>query len=225
MKEYEVEQGSDEWKALRMGRVTASEMKRIVTNTGKLSSAAHKYMGRLIAEQLFGELFGEDIEMLEHVANGKAREPEAADLYSLEQGVDLRRIGFITTDDGRWGASLDRLIVGQPGAVEIKCPAPQTHITYAIAGFGDDYMCQAQAQILIGEGTLEYVDRYSYYPKAPPVRVRTHPDATFQRTLKDALTKFSDEMDGHLLRLRREGYYESSPSIKKAVDRELGDAA
>ena len=45
-----IEQGSDQWHALRKGRITASEASKIITATGKPSSQALGYMRKLARE-------------------------------------------------------------------------------------------------------------------------------------------------------------------------------
>ena len=220
MKIIDVEQGSPEWQAARRGIPTASEFEKILTPTGKPSGQAAKYAYKLAVETLLGEVYDEqgrvvgDISNLPAIVRGKMLEPQAAADYEFELGVSTRKIGFITTDDGRAGASPDRLInTGSDlrGAVEFKCPYPHTHMAYLQEGFDSDYVVQAQGQILICE--LDFVDRVSYLPGAPTVRVRTWRDDAFCKALGDALVRFSDTLENVLRKAREAGPWTPVPYV------------
>ena len=188
-----VEQGSEAWLALRIGIPTASEFDRIITpKTGKLSAQARPYAIKLVAEAILGESLSE-IGDLKWVQRGKELEPEASQLYEFELGVTTSPVGFITSDDGRIGASPDRLVDGIPAAVELKCPAPHTQLAYVLDGFGTDYKTQVQGQMLVGD--FEWVDRYAYHPALPPMRVRTYRDEAYIKLLRDALDGFLEMRD------------------------------
>src|SRR6185312_13291104 len=120
---HDCEQGTAEWYACRIGRPTASRFDEIVTPTGKYSAQARKYAFQLIAERAL-KIPTESLDGQMWMERGKELEPQAADLYSfLNEGVELSKVGFITTDDGKIGCSPDRL-AGDCGLVEFKCPAP-----------------------------------------------------------------------------------------------------
>ena len=197
--------------ALRLGIPTASNMHKIVTPTGKLSTQARKYQYWLIAERLLGRSL-DNLDNLEWVARGKELEPKAARMYEFEQGVSTTVVGFMTTDDGRIGASPDRLVVGAPGLLEIKVPAPQNHIAYMVDGFGSDYFVQVQGQLLVADDR-EWVDRYSYSDEMPPYQERTYRDMPFVRKLGDALEEFNDQLAAMLERVRALGAFDTSRPV------------
>lgn len=201
MRVYHVPQGSPEWAALRLGRPTASEFARIVTPTGKLSEQARTYAHLLVAEELLGRSLV-SLDELEWVARGKELEPEAARLYEFEKDMDTEPIGFITTDDGRFGASPDRL-VGRDGLLEIKCPAPQTHVGYLIDGFSKKYAPQVQGQLLVSE--REWTDWMSYHPEMPSKLVRVYRDEPYIALLRQALEIFCNMKDAMLEQARSSG--------------------
>jgi len=215
---HNVPQGSDAWLALRLGIPTASNFHKIVTPTGKLSTQARGYMFTLIAERLLGYSV-EEIGNLHWIARGKELEPKAITMYEFERDVETEPVGFVTTDDGRMGCSPDRLIKNRPGALELKCPAPQTHICYMIDGFGTDYVPQVQGQMLIGE--WEWVDRYSHHPDLPPVLQRTLRDDAFIAKLRDALDAFCEQYDRTLEKVKARGYFEERAKPGDYVGREF----
>ena len=55
MKIIECEQNSPEWFAARLGKITASNMDKIITPTGQQSKQVGKYITQLIAEIITGE--------------------------------------------------------------------------------------------------------------------------------------------------------------------------
>jgi hypothetical protein len=115
-------------------------------------------------------------------------EPDAANEYSLEKGVELTEIGFITNSkyhDEYIGISPDRLTPDN-GLVEIKCPMMKTHIGYLRDGkLPNEYKWQVQGQMLISESN--YCDFVSYYPNLPLFVLRVLPDEKMQTELIERL--------------------------------------
>jgi hypothetical protein len=243
---YMVEQSSTDWLLLRLGIPTASEFKSIITPGGKVSSTARSYMARLLAERLLNRPLSAPLDTLEHIEEGKRLEPEAVRAFEDQEGFDpgQRRdtlaLGFITTADDRWGASLDRAFLG--GILEVKCPTPQVHMLYEIDGFGKEYKVQVMGQLLVamhdglsinknGFATCDGLDirvaiRWSYNPKLPPVKTATLPDWPFIAEMRKLLNEFSDELDEHERRLRASGYvFETAKAVTDAVTEAYGDGS
>ena len=216
MKIHNVAQGSAEWIELRLGRPSASQFHRIVTPAKcELSTQARGYAFLLIAEKLMHESLN-PLENLEHISRGKELEPQAVKMYEFQQEVSTEPVGLITTDDGRIGASPDRLLTGRNAALEIKCPAPQTHLQYLVDGFGAHYLPQVQGQAYVGE--FEFVDRYSFHPLMPPALVRTYRDETYIGKLAGALEQFCDELAELERIIRDKGYFPEHPRLATAID-------
>lgn len=214
MKIHDVEQNTPDWYALRMGIPTASAFEKIVTPTGQLSKQANKYAYRLIAEVLLKRPM-DSLEGLEWIERGKMLEPEAAKLYEFEQEAETAKVGFITTDDGLIGASPDRL-VGDVGLLEIKCPAPQTHIGYMIDGIDKDYKPQVQGQLMVAE--REWSDFFSYNPEMPPVRIRTPRDEDYISLLRSSLNAFNEMKAEMIERIRKQGFFAEREKITTIID-------
>lgn len=209
MKIYDCKQRSDEWYRLRLGVPTASEAKRIVTPTGRLSKQADDYLDSLLAEWAYGSPL-EDPETefrSQWMERGNYLEAQAADAYALLKDADLETVGFITNDNGLIGCSPDRLIV-DTGILEIKVPAPKTHLRYMRTGsIEQEYKPQLQMQLLITE--RHYVDVISYCPGFPSVVIRQERDDEYQAILIDALNEFVEK----LLRARQD-LWERYPQIR-----------
>lgn len=188
---HDVRQNSVEWHALRLGRPTASEFAKILSPTGKRSTQADGYMHRLLAEWVTGApLEGIETQWMER---GHDLEQQAVEGYEFFTGHETRAVGFITTDDGRIGCSPDRL-VDPAGGLELKCPAPQTHIAYLLgATVADTYKPQVQGCLLICE--REWWDVFAYHPTLPPSLIRVHRDEEYIAKLRSALDEFTDRLE------------------------------
>lgn len=211
MKFIDVPQGSVEWFQARLGKPSSSCFSKIITPTGKVSTAkgaecyegtdiprfsqtAESYAHLLLAQIITGEVL-EGFAKSYWMERGSLLEDEAAQLYEFESGYNLLPGGFILEDGERWGASPDRRIVDKSGKVigglEIKCPAPWTHVENLLKNQIDrDYIPQVQGQMLVGD--LDFVDWFSYYPGMPPAIIRTHRDEEYIKKLRSALEMFNE---------------------------------
>lgn len=206
---HDVEQNTPEWLSLRLGIPTASEFDRIVTPGGKFSKSetSRKYAMKLATEKLLNRPL-DSLEGLEWIERGKLLEPQAASAFEFIEEVELRKVGFMTSDDGRWGASPDMLIVGQNKGLEIKCPAPQTLMGYLLDGFETKYHVQRQGQMLVGD--LDAVVMYAWHPEMPPVKQEFSRDDAMQKLLKDALEQFSDMLAEIVVKAKSFGAFSSA---------------
>lgn len=216
---HNVEQGSREWLECRLGIPTASAFKKIITPTGKLSAQARQYAYLLCAERLLNGVQG-SVEGMAWMERGKELEAEAVKSYEFEQDVVTKTVGFITTDCGQIGCSPDRL-VGDDGLLEIKCPAPSTHVGYLLDGMDKDYIPQVQGQLFVTG--RKWCDWYSYNPAMPSVRVRVFPDAEYQANMAVALSDFVKMKLEFMDRLRNLGRFGASYYVSTPVDREFSE--
>lgn len=198
---HNVEQGSPEWHACRLGIPTASAFDKIITAKGESSKQADGYANELLAEIMAGESL-EGFEGTPWMNRGKELEAEAVQYYELQRDIETVKIGFVTTDDRTAGCSPDRL-VGEDGLLEMKIPKPKNHVEYLLSPKIDrDYYPQIQGQLFVTGRA--WVDIMSYHPKLPPVivRVKRDPDYLFSmaRYLSD-FTKLMQEKRNKLITL------------------------
>lgn len=223
---HDVEQNTTAWENLHLGRPTASDFSKIITPVnGDLSKQAKAFAFYKTAEAILNESLG-SISHLEWVTRGKALEPEAVQQFEFVNEVETMKVGFVTTDDGRFGCSPDRWIVknGLPiGLLEVKCPAPQTHLAYWADGPEDTYRPQLFGQMLICE--MEWVDFYSYHPRMPPVQRRITRDPAYMARLSKALRQFDDMLQDLQQRVRREGFFDARDRPATTVDKLAEDLA
>jgi putative phage-type endonuclease len=129
----EIIQGSPEWHAIRVGKVTASRVADVCAKTKSGPSASRaNYMAELIAERLTGT----SAERFTNAAMawGNEQEDAARQLYAFTKELEVETVGFVLHPAiEHSGASPDGL-VGDDGLVEFKCPLTATHIETFIGG-------------------------------------------------------------------------------------------
>ena len=179
------EQGSPEWLAARLGIPSASMFAKLVTTKGIWSASADAYINQLVAERLTGER--EEVFQSHHMLRGTELEPDARDLYSLISDAEVTEVGFCLHDTLSAGCSPDGLI-GDDGGLEIKCPAPSTHVEYLR---GEVLPSKYKQQVM---GCLwitgrEWWDFVSYHPTMKPLIVRVERDEEYIAALEKCVTK------------------------------------
>jgi len=202
-KVIDVPQGEAEWRALRLGLPTASRFDKVITNkTLKYSGQASKLIAQLIAERIL-EYSLEDWDGNNWSHRGTTMEAEARAYYSLQRDVDIEEIGFVTTDDGRAGASPDGKIVGVDAGIELKVFEASHHMR-CLLGYEDPVKAtQLQGQLWVCE--WEYIDQLAYSPAFPPVILRTYRNEKFQKAMGECVKRFLGEMDEAQERLNAMG--------------------
>ena len=218
MIEHRVAQGSAEWFALRMGVPTASEFDQIMTpKTMKPSESRWKYAMRLVAERLMGYQ-AQSLEGIRHIEDGKLNEPKAARQLAFSVGLEMRTCGFMLTDDGRFGASPDRIVVGRGDTVELKVPTDLIHLQYLLLDH-DVYRCQRQGQLLVAGADKSHF--YSWHSMMPEVYVESGRDEPFIYKLSQALEQFSDELEMLMERARSRGIFQQY-NTTSPLEKEFG---
>lgn len=158
-------QGTDAWRAQRLGKVTASRIADLTAKTKSGWSASRaNYAAQLVAERLTG--VPTDGFKSAAMAWGTEYESEARDFYSFVHGVHVAEVGFVAHPSiSMAGASPDGL-VEDAGLVEFKAPLTATHIeTLLGAKIDQRYLKQVQWQMAC-TGRL-WVDWVSYDPRMP----------------------------------------------------------
>lgn len=162
-----MEQGSPEWKAARLGKLTASRVADAtdLLKSGKPGAKRITYLGELIAERLTG--IAVDKYQNDLMRWGTQQEPEARAMYEFFHGVEVKTVGLIDHPSiAMAGASPDGL-VGADGLIEIKCPSTSTHVDTLLAqAIPEEYLKQIDWQMACtGRRWCDFV---SYDPRLPP---------------------------------------------------------
>lgn len=103
-------QGSDEWLAARVGRITGSlaKLTRDRKKDGSYSSAAMGYAMDLAREREGGT--APDVYVNAAMRKGTEEEPRARMHMEIAHGLLIETVGFAYTEDGKFGVSVDGLI-------------------------------------------------------------------------------------------------------------------
>ena len=134
------------------------------------------------------------------VKYGKLLEPFARECYERMTGFDVAEVGFIEHDSGGFGCSPDGLVsihgnltlcnptsaaINATHGIEIKCPVPETHLEWLLAGtLPDKHALQCHAGMAVSG--LNRWDFLSYCPGEAPLLVTVLRDETTER-LEDGL--------------------------------------
>lgn len=208
-KYYDIAQGDDNWFSMRLGIPTASEFGKIITpKTMQLSKQAGEYASLKIAEIMMGESQG-IIEPTYYMERGALLELEAREAYEFKYDVEVKRGGFITTDDGFVGCSPDGLI-DEDGCCEIKCLMAKNHVEFL---FNDDidpkHKPQVQGQLWVSE--REWCDYWLYHPDMMPHRIRIERDDAYIKLLEACMAEFRDMMSERIVNFQRRGLWQTPP--------------
>ncbi len=160
-----IAQGSPEWFAQRLGKVTASKVADVMAKgkTGPSASRAN-YAAQLICERLTGQKAeGFTNAAMQHGTN---TEPQARAAYCFYNDVTAEEAGFIDHPSiAMSGASPDGM-VGSDGLLEIKCPNSATHIETLLSGKIDDKYAKQMMWQMACTGR-KWCDFVSFDPRLP----------------------------------------------------------
>lgn len=114
MKIYEeLKQGTPEWLAVRIGKLTASDAQAIASNGKGLETLVFEKVAEIMTGKPKDSYTSTDME------RGNELEAMARNAYELETGRLVKQVGFIELDE-RVGCSPDGM-VEEDGLAEIKC--------------------------------------------------------------------------------------------------------
>lgn len=187
MKIHDVQQNSLEWLMLRCGLPTASEFDQLLTPEFEIRKGEmpKTYLARKVAEAWGGPLPGYNTIDMEQ---GSILEKEAIPHFEFSTGIEVTRVGFVTTDDGLVGCSPDGLI-GDDGGIEVKCPDAHTHVKYLLnGGLPKDYAAQVHGSMFVtGRSYWRFL---SYRRGFPPLSIIVNRDEEIQAKIGAAIEPF-----------------------------------
>jgi predicted phage-related endonuclease len=158
---HNIEQGTEEWLAMRCGILTASEMNLIVTPTLKPASndKERAHLFELLGQRITG--YVEPRYVSDDMLRGQWDEIEARIKYRDHFGP-VTECGFITNDDHGFviGYSPDGL-VGDDGLIECKSRRQRFQVETIVSdSVPVEYMLQLQTGLLVSG--REWIDFISY---------------------------------------------------------------
>lgn len=192
-----IEQGSPEWFAQRLGKVTASRVADVIAKTKSgYSTSRENYMVELALERITGSRQ----ENFTNVAMqwGTDNEPLARAAYEALTGEIVEEVPMIEHPTiAMTGASPDGL-VGKHGLIEIKCPNSATHVGTLLSGKpAGKYITQMMWQMACTQRA--WCDFVSFDPRFPEHMqlfvVRVMRDDVMVKSLENEVESFLEELD------------------------------
>ena len=200
-----MDQGSEEWFTIRIGKVTASRVADVIAKTKSGYSASRdNYMAQLVCERLTGQKAeGFNNAAMQH---GTETEPLARAAYEALKDVLVDEVGFVPHPSIQMsGASPDGL-VNDDGLIEIKCPSTATHIdTLLSESVPTKYYTQMQFQLACtGRQWCDFVSFDNRLPQELQLFVKRVPrDDTYIRLMEAEIVQFLAELDDKINKLMK----------------------
>lgn len=195
----DIEQNTDEWMDLRIGRVGGSTIGKIMANYGKaFGKPAHNAAVRIALEKIRGKSYDNGYSN-EHMERGHEQEPIARQLYEDTYFCEVSNGGYYTLNENM-GSSPDGRVYDD-GILEIKCVIETVHFTTIKRGsFDPAYKWQLLFNLGVAAQEderkwIEYVEFCATFPEGKKLFVqRLMPDAYKEEfnMMRSRLSEFWD---------------------------------
>ena len=189
MKFYDIDQNSDEWIQIRVGKFTASTFGDLF-----MKPDTKTYQNAII-KVAYEKVTGESEESYSNkwMQRGHEREPLAREAYELLTFSTIEPGGFYEYNEFV-GASPDGKIKGENGGVELKCPSFNVYHEYLETGkLPKSYYWQVHGQLLCtGWDFIDYMPFSSL--KLKLITLRVYRDEKVLDELKSKLTGCIEEV-------------------------------
>jgi len=199
MKFHNIDQNSDEWLSLRLGKFTASTFSDIF-----MAKTTKGYQNAII-KVAFERVTGESQESYSNkwMKRGHEMEPFARDNYELLTFNTLENGGFYEYSDFI-GASPDAKIEGENAGCEFKCPSFQVYNEYLTTNkLPKNYYWQIHGQLLCtGWDYIHYMPFLS--SKLKQILIPVERDEAVIDQLKNQLNESIEEVKQLIERIRNE---------------------
>lgn len=198
---HHIEQNTDEWFNLRMGRITASNFGTIMANYGKaFGNPAIQYAMRTAIESKTKRMI--ETFQNEWMARGTELEQDAREAYEMQTFRTVLPGGFCERDG--FGASSDGL--ADEGMIEIKCPKYSTHFATLLSeSYDTTYQWQIRGQMWLYD--RPWCDFVSYCPEMPESKqlliYRVERDQELEDRMVNRLIEFRELVKTYINALER----------------------
>ena len=191
-KYFDIEQNTDEWINLRIGKFTASMFSDLMGSKNTLTY--QKAINKVVFEILTNEV--PENFTSGYMERGHELEPLAKELYSMMTFNDVSNGGFFSY--GNYiGASPDGLI-DDDGLLEIKSPSFNTMINYLLReSLPIEYKYQVQGQLFVTN--RKWCDFMAYHPKLKPLIIRVERD---EDIITDIQTRLNEAIETVINRIK-----------------------
>ena len=154
MKIHNFEQRTDEWYAIRKGKMTASNAETIIANGKGLETYIYNLMEEYYSSAEKENYINADMQ------RGIDLEPEAKIEFQFYTGLDIKEVGCVELNEYIL-ASPDGLI-GDDGLIEIKCPNDSIYFKLLLNNnIKPEYIAQMQMQMYVTDRQYCYFVSYN----------------------------------------------------------------
>ena len=189
MKTYkELEQRSDEWFALRLGKATGSIADKLMSDSSPFKTLVMQKAAEIInGVSAENNYFNADME------RGIEMENIARSIYELGTGNIVETMAFIEHSEYA-GFSPDGL-VGDDGMIEIKCPKINGHLSNILGKINSSYKYQMQFGMFCSDRKWCDFVSYNAESKRSSHIIRVERDEKIQEKIALKLKKFEEEIN------------------------------
>jgi len=207
MRVVDVEQGTDEWRMARLGKVGASMVADATARdrTGKQwGITRQRLLARLAAERMTGQL--SETYTSASMERGNEVEPEAREFYAFVHGRDVQRVGLVLHPHLDMACASPDALVNADGLAQFKCPDQHTHMSTLLGSSIDGgYIKQMQWEMACtGRAWCDFVSYDPRWPDEMRLHVRrVERDPVMIAELEKQVSEFLGEVSATVDRLVR----------------------
>lgn len=163
----DLEQGANEWLAMRCGSCTASRLNDALAklkDPKKEAADRSRYRKELVVERLTGLTTPHFV--TEAMQHGIDNEPLARAEYELLTGREVKRIGLAMHEQIKYFSASTDGLVGDEGMLEIKCLGSVNHLDILVSGeIPETYHWQMLGGMTCAD--RQWCDFVSFDPRMP----------------------------------------------------------
>ncbi len=203
MKIHDCEQMTIEWIRLHFGIPSAAALDQLLTPEFELRKGEmpKTYVYRKVAEVIQNRPVIDLSTSSFMMEQGMILESEARPWFELEYDKKVKTVGFITSDDGRFGCSPDGLILNEECGLEIKCPSAPVHVKYLVNGvLPKEYVTQVYGSMFV-TGFKRWIF-VSYRRGFPALVLEIYAGDQAMSRIAEAVDSFHSEFDRAMQRIQ-----------------------
>lgn len=194
------EQLSEQWFQEKLGKPSASNASKIITNNGKPSKQREGYLYELVSQRLSGK--HEETYSNRNMEIGIEREEESRNLYEMLHEVEVEEVGVVYPNEKKEYLCSPDGIINREYGLEMKNVIGKTQVKYLVKGeLPPEYFSQVQMSMLV-TGFKRW-DFFSYFPGIKPFIIRVKRDEKFIKLLEVELSLFCKDLVELENKLRR----------------------
>jgi hypothetical protein len=184
-------QGEEVWFKEKLGKPSASNASKLITNSGEPSKQRTAYIYELVAEILTNKR--EEGFKNENILMGQEREAESRQLYELINNVEVTQVGVVYKDNKKQFLCSPDGIINNEYGLELKNVLPKTQVKNLLdGGVPSEYFSQIQFSLYV-TGFKRW-DFMTYSPALPVHIIKVERNEVFIKALKVELELFCREL-------------------------------